>query len=201
MDFDIKYLPNIKFDVNELIEYFHTIEREFPNMKWTIDPALDTMDHKVANVYSYNMQTNFKDNTIPCSPYHVSPKEGWEHEILEDDGFNNPTALLFGITKRMVDKIPNVRQMGIACHPPGTVIGQHTDNKDFLKIHIPIQTTDKSYFVFGDKNYVMEVGKAYLVNTRLMHGTNNQGDKDRIHLLLKIDPADVDFILSTEFII
>lgn len=201
MDFDIKYLPNIKFDSNELLEYFRQIEREFPHMKWTLDAALDTLNHNVNDVYSYNMQTNFKNNQIPCSPYHVSPKDGWSEEILDDDGFNNPTDLLFGITKRIVDKIPNVRQMGIACHPPGTRIGQHVDNKDFVKIHIPIQTTDKSYFSFGEKDYVMEVGKAYLVNTKLMHGTNNMGDIDRIHLLFKINPDDLNFIMNTEFVI
>lgn len=201
LDFDIKHLPNIKFNSSELLAYFHTIERDFSHMKWTVDSTLDTLDHSVSAVYSYNMQTNFKNNQIPCSPYHVSPKDGWKYELLDDDGFNNPTDLLFGIAKRIVDKIPNVRQMGIACHPPGTRISQHIDNKDFLKIHIPIQTTSNSYFSFGDKDYVMEVGKAYLVNTSSKHGTNNLGNLDRVHLLFKINPNDLDFITSTEFLL
>jgi len=190
-DFDIKELPNIKFSIEDLQDYFSKVV-EYDNLKW--QPNDITVDHKVNNLYSWAIQSNLKDPTKPCPPYDI------KHDDEVIGTFDNPTELVFGFAKLVIDSIPEIRQTVISAHPPGTTINQHIDNYEFLKVHMPIKTNKNSFFVFGDKRYNLEVGKAYLINTMREHGTTNDGDTDRIHLIFKIPIAVVDDLLKTEWI-
>ena len=172
-DFDIKELPNFKFSLQELKDYYAKVVQH-DNLKWQPN-STNTLDHKVNNVYSWAIQSNLKDATKPCPPYDIKH----DSEVLGT--FDNPTELVFGFGKYIIDAIPDIRQTVISAHPPGTVIQQHIDNTEFVKVHIPIQTNDQSYFVFGDSKYNLQEGKAYLINTTNQHGTINQGDTDRVH--------------------
>lgn len=197
LEFKVKKLENIKFNIDELIGYFHTLENEYQHLKWTVPEDFDTLTHKVDYMYSWAIQSNLKDPSKPCPPYHIQDKESRD----PDDSFQVPTDLIFGFGKKIVDSFPNVRQTVIACHPPGTFIDQHIDTENFVKIHIPIKTNKDSYFTFGDEKFNLEVGNAYLINTALMHGTDNQGDTDRVHLIFKITEEDARHILDTEYIL
>ena len=192
-DFDIKELPNFKFSLQELKDYYTKVS-QYDNLKWQPD-STNTLDHKVNDVYSWAIQSNLKDATKPCPPYDI------KHDTEVLGTFDNPTELVFGFGKYIVDAIPNIRQTVISAHPPNTVIQQHTDNTEFVKVHIPIQTNDQSYFVFGDSKYNLQEGKAYLINTTNQHGTINQGDTDRIHLIFKIPIDNVDELLNTDWIL
>lgn len=193
LDFDIKELPNIKFSIESLREYYETVKNNFQHLKWTAN-GFDQKNHKVSELYSWAIQSNLKDISKPCPPYDI------KHDIEVIGTFDNPTELLFGFGKIVVDAIPNIRQTVISAHPRGTVIEQHIDNTEFLKIHIPIYTNDESYFSFGDKNYNLQAGKAYLVNTTKSHGTVNDGTDDRIHFIFKIPIGSIDEILTTTWI-
>lgn len=191
-DFDIKELPNIKFSIEQLEEYFNEVVR-YDNLKWKPDRS-DTTDHKVNKLYGWAIQSNLKDPTKSCPLYDIKH----DNEVIGT--FDNPTELVFGFAKLIIDSIPQIRQTVISAHPPGTTINQHIDNYEFLKVHIPIKTNKNSFFVFEDKRYNLEVGKAYLINTTREHGTTNDGDSDRIHFIFKIPVAVVDDLLKTEWI-
>lgn len=196
-EFKIKKLDNIKFDINELIDYLHQLEQNYQHLKWTVPDDFDKFTHKVDHMYSWAIQSNLKDSSKPCPPYHIQNKEDRD----PDDSFQVPTELIFGFGKKIVDTFPNVKQTVIACHPPGTVIDQHIDSEHFVKIHIPIKTNRDSYFIYGDEKFNLEVGNAYLINTSLMHGTSNTGDSDRIHLIFKVTKEDAIKILESEYIL
>jgi len=73
--------------------------------------------------------------------------------------------------------------------PPGAKIAPHTDGKPMQnrphKIHIPIQTNAEAWFFqFPDKHNLKE-GFAYEVNNSVMHGVENNGSTDRIHLIFE----------------
>jgi len=71
-DFTIKRLDNIKFNVNELIQYFNKIESDYQHLCWRAkDSNIDRMTHKIEGVYSWAIQTNLKDINKPCPPYHI----------------------------------------------------------------------------------------------------------------------------------
>jgi hypothetical protein len=69
----------------------------------------------------------------------------------------------------------------------GGKIGLHVDRPIESayphKIHIPITTNPQTKFFVGDQSYHFEVGQAYEVNNRDVHGAENLGDCDRIHLI------------------
>lgn len=197
MDFKIKKLDNIKFSHKELVEYYEKIKNEYQHLRWDSSMLTDHKDHKVQGLYSWAIQSNLKDPSKPCAPYHIDNSEA----VDAKDKFNVPTDLLFGFGRRVVEAFPNVRQTVIAAHPPGTKINFHIDNEEFVKIHIPIYANNQSYFEFEDEKFLLEEGNAYLVNTALMHATDNLGDTDRIHFIFKINMRDVDTILKNEWIL
>lgn len=194
LNFEVKELPNIKFDHSVLVEYYNKILQNYQHLKWTPE-GTDQLDHKVSTLYSWAIQSNLKDASKPCPPYDI------KHDDEVTGNFNSPTELLFGFGKIVVDAFPEIRQTVISAHPPGTVINEHIDNNKFLKIHIPIKTNKNSYFVFGENKYNLEEGKAYLINTTLPHGTSNEGDSDRIHFIFKFPIEVAEAIMNNDWIL
>lgn len=72
---------------------------------------------------------------------------------------------------------------------PGGVIHPHVDANTSAgfphKIHVPLQTNPHVTFYIEPNNYHFEVGKAYEVNNRVMHGVKNEGSTSRIHLIFE----------------
>jgi hypothetical protein len=195
LDFKVKKLDNIKFNYNELVDYYETVQKEYQHLKWSVGSNVDVKAHDVTKMYSWAIQTNLKDPTIPCPPYHID--DG--NERIPNDDFSQATEMLFGVAKRLVSTLPYVRQTAIVAHPPGTRLGLHPDNDQFLKIHIPIKTNNRALFVFEDETFNLKEGSAYMINTTLLHGTDNQGDTDRVHLIFKFPITVAATILTTEY--
>ncbi len=73
--------------------------------------------------------------------------------------------------------------------PPGARIAPHTDgnvrqNRPH-KIHIAIQTNADAFFFQFPEKYNFKEGIAYEVNNAVMHGVENNGTTDRIHLIFE----------------
>lgn len=97
----------------------------------------------------------------------------------------------FGILNSLIDKLSlsALRQMLMALHPSGLVVNTHTDG-EVKKLHIPFYTNTDAVFTFGEnreRTYHMELGKAYIINTLVPHGTENTGSSERVHLLSRVD--------------
>jgi hypothetical protein len=73
--------------------------------------------------------------------------------------------------------------------PPLAAIHAHVDANDCKTEHIVIETNREclNYCMEGDKecSQHMDQGKRYEVNRGLLHWAVNDGDSDRIHLLLE----------------
>jgi len=169
---------DIEFDLDELIDYYNTLERDYQHLKWTFKDDVEDADkgHKHNGIFGWGIQSNLTDLSRPCPPYDIHKERT---KVYQD------TELVFGFAKKIIDFFPGVRQLGVAGHPHGIEIAQHVDNDEYYKIHIPIITNDKAYFVFGEDKYVMQPGKMYFVETEEMHGTVNEGEKPRVHMLFK----------------
>lgn len=106
----------------------------------------------------------------------------------------------FGYYSQLVDTLGKdaFRQSIAARHYPGMYIRQHKDSKR-LKLHIPVDTTEGSYFHFGvnrDRKYHMKLGKAYILNTGDWHGTSNDTPNFRTHLISRIATPHLQTLLS-----
>jgi hypothetical protein len=80
------------------------------------------------------------------------------------------------------------RQAIITTHYPEMYIRQHIDSK-VLKLHIPIITHPNAYFHFGEnkeRKYHMKAGKIYILNTGDWHGTTNDTDSKRSHIITRV---------------
>jgi hypothetical protein len=112
---------------------------------------------------------------------------------LIDGGFYQVNAELAGFTLHdMVMYVDSqIKKHGVALGNynvaittcwPGQAYGKHHD--EMFVVHVPVNTNDKSFLVFGDNLYHFEVGKFYIANTRLEHSAFNLGNTPRTHLLL-----------------
>lgn len=84
--------------------------------------------------------------------------------------------------------------------PKNKKILPHTDsgNEHFFKtkrLHIPIITNDKCNFMVGDETIQMKRGEIWEIdNSNKIHSVNNDGNIDRIHLLIDYQPTKKDLI-------
>lgn len=200
MNFDIKELPNVHFDYNELLDYFNNVVKHNEQLRFTIPPRDLSIDQSIypphfddsVGIYGYGIQSNLDDVTKPLVP------PGDFKQIKSKNSFTKPTVLLQGFAQKILDAFPYCEELGITCHIPGSKLHPHIDKDNHMRIHLPIQTTDKSYFIYENK-YVLETGKCYLVNTKRTHSTENHGDLDRIHLLFKVPLDKIDEIISKDY--
>ena len=116
-------------------------------------------------------------------------------EVNTDTFFNDAkimSKMRFGYLEEMISMLGEdaFRQMIITTHHAGMYIKQHLDSKT-LKMHIPVQTTPNAKFHFGpnkEREYHMELGKVYILNTGDWHGTTNEADTSRSHIITRIAP-------------
>lgn len=71
-------------------------------------------------------------------------------------------------------------------------IPKHADDGDYLVLsrrhHIPIVTSQDTWFAVGSEKVNMGVGECWEINNTRFHSVENNSDIDRIHLLIDIMP-------------
>lgn len=76
--------------------------------------------------------------------------------------------------------------------PSRKSVGEHTDKLDYLgavrRHHIPIITNDNVAFIVNNEIKNMKVGECWEINNSYMHSVENNGDEDRVHLMIDIMP-------------
>jgi len=103
--------------------------------------------------------------------------------------------LYFDYFKELVEELGHdaFRQAIVTRHHPSMYIRQHIDSK-VLKLHIPIESNENSYFHFGkdkERSYHMKEGKAYILNTGDWHGTTNETPDYRSHIITRITESHI----------
>ena len=85
---------------------------------------------------------------------------------------------------------PQFPKVMLARLAAGYGIDRHVDgggsNLYTHKIHVPLRTSDKAAFIVGDESFYLREGIAYEVNNLRPHAVNNNGDRDRIHLIFEV---------------
>jgi hypothetical protein len=76
--------------------------------------------------------------------------------------------------------------------PAHKSVGEHTDKMDYLgavrRHHIAITTNDDVLFFVNKESKNMKVGECWEINNNLLHSVENNGDSERIHLMVDILP-------------
>lgn len=203
---------DLKVDKKLVKEYYNVLTTDLAdfcfdfNSKDYIRPEIyDTfkkegrMGNYLGNVGAWTVSWPV-DRDIPCPSKSQANLEKYP-ELLKYDVHATKTAFyydckpqkkyMFGLLEKLFDMLTekSLRQILIAKHPPGLKISIHSDSPA-KKLHIPLHTNKDAVFVFGEngeRSYQMEVGKIYIINPLVPHGTVNNGDTDRVHLLSRID--------------
>lgn len=70
----------------------------------------------------------------------------------------------------------------------GGIIKSHTDNNFSLahshRVHVPVVTNEAVLFTIGEETQHLAPGEVVEINNRRSHSVSNDGDADRIHLIL-----------------
>lgn len=170
-------------NIDKLIEFYNNLKINFKHLQWNFHQDLNVESgvggHQLKGVYGWALQSNLNDLSKPCPPYNITKEEKSPYR---------DTAAMHGYILKIKERFPFAHQFSIAVHPKGTKINLHKDTDDFFKIHVPIITNSKSYFLFDlNKKYHFKAdGKMILVNTSVLHGTCNEGESERAHLFFKI---------------
>lgn len=207
LDWDIIELP-IQIDSDQLKEYYNTLTKDFVDLTF----SFKSKEYLKPEIYQRYMETNRIVNyvgnidgwtiswpverDIPCP----GKKQGDPAVYPEVVGMNNmdfyykavpQSRYMFGILTKIWNILTEnaLRQLLVSRHYPNLVTLTHIDS-DLKKLHIPLFTNKESIFHFGDngeREYHMEVGKIYIINPMVPHGTYNNGSTERVHLISRID--------------
>lgn len=90
--------------------------------------------------------------------------------------------------KVMADHFPGCRILQHLISPlmVGQTIAIHADQQPpdwIVRVHVPITTNPEAIYCNPPVEHNMEVGKAYLINTKEPHQCWNNGKTDRIHFM------------------
>ncbi len=77
-----------------------------------------------------------------------------------------------------------------------SAITPHVDDGDSLKrchrIHVPIVSNDRCFFLVGESKIQMQSGEMWEINNRLTHAVENGGNQSRVHLIMDfVQPGEV----------
>lgn len=203
-DWDIIEL-NVQLDPAQLTEYINQVKTTLAHLyfDFTYKDYLrpDVYERFIKENKVFNYAGNIggwtvswpADRDIPCPGQHQALPE--KYPELENCDFYYDSTIMscynFGYLKTIREHLTDasLRQMLFSKHHPGLDVLKHVDGPR-KKLHIPFETNPDVVFAFGDdleRSYHMELGKIYMINPLVPHGTSNGGNTDRIHLLTRVD--------------
>ncbi len=150
-------------------------------------------DLKLCQTIDWLLHFNQNDFTGHWSSFALRSISGSESDILatpnatfQDTPTLNKCLYFKEILNYFLCEKEAVRLLSLS---PNSYIKEHTDSAagyedGFFRIHIPIQTNDKVIFTVNKKTLPMRVGECWYANFNQPHFVSNEGETDRIHLVI-----------------
>jgi quercetin dioxygenase-like cupin family protein len=170
-------------DANRLIQLL------FP-----LDPERLKSDLEICLGREWRAHFNSRDYTGNWSSISLRSASGNESDILpiQTEGGYRDTPLLdkcgyFREILRLFDcEIEGARLLNLA---PGAEIKTHADAQTgyqhgFFRLHIPVVTNEKVWFEIDGRPLQMKEGQCWYADFSLPHAAKNDGETDRIHLVI-----------------
>jgi len=192
---------NFSVDINELLDYYNTLDTQYQQLDWSWLKCGDTIvkqwrdaayvDPANLLTHGWAIQSNLKDITLPCPPWNISTLETVEYRNTE---------LAFGIIERLQTAIPYGYRWAVSVQPPGGKVSLHSDQEDECTVWIPIYTEGVAItFVTPEKNigYCLDSdGSAYLLDTTVPHFTYNDSKQDRVAIIFRLKQIHINELLA-----
>ena len=134
------------------------------------------------------------EKEIPMPPVWAG-REDIYPELHDGSEYKIQKKFYYGYFKELIDKLgaKYFDRASLIRHQPNTVLTKHIDGPGIVRLHIPIYCNKGSKFLYGDnleREYHLELGKAYIINAGVPHGTVN-GTDTRLHLQTKVKLEDI----------
>lgn len=168
-----------KFDVRELKEKILNLGEDF----WYIN-------QKKGEQYPIHKHTEILGNTVfPLYYDGTQSIEVYKNNYIPNNIQIKIDKIIYELEKYFDGKVlisSFTRLSANKCIPP------HIDDLYYFKLvkrfQIAINTNSKVYFKIGDQTKIFEEGDCYQINNLLKHSVFNEGDTDRINLIIDIMP-------------
>ena len=174
---------NIRYDINEALEYYHTLSTEFIDKRWLYtkdhnEPSVIDPKNKLDKMYGWGIQTIYKDIDFK---YHCDLDPHNEGPI-----YFNDTVLAFGFVKRIMNLLKDPYRTFLFVYPSGNYLGPWfpTPPKHF-RIYIPIISNPDAYLITHHNPGVKVplVPGTMLLNTMdSLSELRNDGSTDLVHI-------------------
>lgn len=150
-------------------------------------------DLKCCHETDWLLHFNQNDFTGKWSSFALRSISGSELDILATPNAtfqDTPILAKCPYFKEIIDFFQcNKEAVRLLSLSPNSYIKEHTDSSSgyedgFFRIHIPIQTNDKVIFTVNRKSLPMREGECWYANFNRPHFVSNDGEMDRIHLVI-----------------
>lgn len=134
--------------------------------------------------YSFGIMREFEHET------YLDMRFIRKHKIRSPYSHKKPTEF-FDVIKKHVHLLDDMGIEIFRCRlskiPANGKIPLHQDSpsaRDYcVKVHIPVVTNNDARFIFGHKQYKMDVGRMYIADVAEPHEFNNPNPNDRYHII------------------
>ena len=138
-------------------------------------------------------EVTLKEGRLCLLPYIISRPE----QLIPSPNRNIIIPAIDPLIQMLLISMPNYKIVRgeLVNLLPGASLTEHIDiywfHKSSKRIHVPLITNSQCKLTFEGRPYHLELGKVYEINNRILHSGYNNGETDRIHLILDMMPIDV----------
>jgi hypothetical protein len=190
----ITKIPNIKIDIDAAREWYNRLETDFQDQRWEGAGGCACenpwADDKISG---WGLQTIYDDVN---RPYHA-----YENNKITDFKLYKKTGCCIDWGAKAVDTFYTAHRSILLVARPGTIATPHTDQKNKIKIHIPIYADETHWWVSDYGFDHMYPGNAYILDVKQTHGTINCGHNTRVHVIIVCDEEEFDKIYNLDLTI
>lgn len=192
----------LKFTVNQqlLVEWYNFVTSLYPNLEFSFinnNTVKEQYFTTGESTYGYSNRIYGKvtswaidwltESDLPIPPPFAAKEEVFP-EILSNTEYNLQKKYNIGYFNKLVNELgrDTFRFSRITKHDTNSGILGHVDGgTKTLRLHIPIVSSTKSVFSWGDnleRRYSFVPGNVYIINASVYHATENTGPT-RAHII------------------
>jgi len=160
--------------------------------EWTVDTQRQSLNLRPDETQSQNPQKDTQAYFIAQYALQWQPGGEYRSAILNNDLYN---LVLPIVTELETQHNGKHGRVFLAKLPAKKAISPHADWQEYLLVsrrnHIPVITNANVQFTVGDETKVMAAGEVWEINNSKVHSVVNDGEDDRVHLIIDIIPNEL----------
>lgn len=198
---ELQHKLQVYADLEEAREYYHIIKTKFADRKWILTEnedkvtpeawqGFESIDRTIAPG-GWGLQSHLETDD-KCPPWIITTYQ----PMPNPDG-----DMIFGFARKLLDKIPMAKWLGISETPPGSGIVSHQDSH--WHIHLPLYSPAESYLTWNDENgqavswqHFPADGAIHAWQTTELHSVVNNSNELRVHMFFKVEMEDLPELLK-----